>query len=93
MLLHLDVLTTTHTGLTLEARESIPLLYENPGGAAGLSDRLPRSPKVIRGVFPAKREITGIPREALPRIIPARGEGPPRDGFDPFGMYKVRLGV
>ncbi len=26
VLLHLDVLTTTHTGLTLEARESIPLL-------------------------------------------------------------------
>lgn len=38
----LDLLTTTHTSLTIEAREAIPLLYENPEavlrccGAAGL---------------------------------------------------------
>ncbi|MCA9663787.1 MAG: ATP-binding protein, partial [Myxococcales bacterium] len=30
VLLHLDVLTTTHSALTMEAREAIPLLYENP---------------------------------------------------------------
>jgi ATP-dependent Zn protease/intein/homing endonuclease len=95
VLLHLDVLTTTHTGLTLEARESIPLLYENPEAVLlGFRDPSFEIPKVIRGVFPAKREITGIPREALPRIITQReAKALHATEFDPFGMYKYVSGL
>lgn len=95
VLLHLDVLTTTHTGLTLEARESIPLLYENPEAVLlGFRDPSFEIPKVIRGVFPAKREITGIPREALPRIITQReARALHATDFDPFGMYKYVSGL
>jgi len=86
---HLDILTTTHTGLTLEAREAIPLLYENPDVCL-LAFRDPsfEVPKVLLGVFQARREITGIPREALPRLITqreARALSP--SSFDPFRLY------
>ncbi len=95
VLLHLDVLTTTHTGLTLEARESIPLLYENPEAVLlGFRDPSFEVPKVIREVFPARREITGIPREALPKIITQReAKSLHATEFDPFGMYKYVSGL
>jgi cell division protease FtsH len=51
----------------------IPLLYENPEAVLlGFRDPSFEMPKVIRGVFGARREITGIPREALPKIITQR---------------------
>lgn len=95
VLLHLDVLTTTHTGLTLEAREAIPLLYENPEVVLlGFRDPSFEIPKVIREVFPARREITGIPREALPKIITQReARALTNTDFDPFGMYKFTSGI
>ena len=95
VLLHLDVLTTTHTGLTLEARESIPLLYENPEAVLlGFRDPSFEVPKVIRGVFSARREITGIPREALPKLITQReAKSLHATDFDPFGMYKYVSGL
>lgn len=95
VLLHLDVLTTTHTGLTLEARESIPLLYENPEAVLlGFRDPSFEIPKVIRGVFGAKREITGIPREALPKIVTQReAKSMNSTEFDPFGLYKYVSGL
>lgn len=95
VLLHLDVLTTTHTGLTLEAREAIPLLYENPEVVVlGFRDPSFEIPKVIREVFPARREITGIPREALPKIITQReARALANTEFDPFGMYKFTSGI
>ncbi|MFY0536116.1 hypothetical protein [Nannocystis pusilla] len=50
VLLHLDVLTTTHTSLTMEAREAIPLLYENPEAVLlGFRDPSFSLPKVIEG--------------------------------------------
>ncbi len=95
VLLHLDVLTTTHTGLTLEARESIPLLYENPEAVLlGFRDPSFEIPKVIRGVFGARREITGIPREALPKIVTQReARAMHATDFDPFGLYKYVSGL
>jgi cell division protease FtsH len=95
VLLHLDILTTTHTGLTIEARESIPLLYENPEAVfLGFRDPSFEIPKVIHSVFGAHREITGIPREALPKIITQR-EAKSISGteFDPFGLYKYVSGL
>lgn len=92
---HLDVLTTTHTGLTLEAREAIPLLYENPE-AVLLAFRDPsfEVPKVIEGVFAARREIVGIPREALPKLITQReARSISSDEFDPYALYKYVSGL
>jgi cell division protease FtsH len=92
---HLDVLTTTHTGLTLEAREAIPLLYENPDVCLlGFRDPSFEVPKVLLGVFAARREITGIPREALPQLITQReARAISTTEFDPFGLYKYVSGL
>jgi cell division protease FtsH len=91
---HLDVLTTTHTGLTLEAREAIPLLYENPEVCLlGFRDPSFELPKVLRGVFSARREITGIPREALPQLITQReARALSSTEFDPYGLYQFVSG-
>jgi len=95
VLLHLDVLTTTHTGLTVEAREAIPLLYENPEAVIlGFRDPSFEIPKVIRGVFGARREITGIPREALVRLVTQReARTMHATEFDPYGLYKFVSGL
>lgn len=95
VLLHLDVLTTTHTGLTMEARESIPLLYENPEVVIlGFRDPSFDVPKVIKDVFPARREITGIPREALPKLITQReAKALHSSEFDVYGLYKYVSGL
>lgn len=92
---HLDVLTTTHTGLTLEAREAIPILFENPDVVL-LAFRDPsfELPKVIRGVFGARREIVGIPREVLPRLVTQReARALSADTFDPYGLYTYVSGL
>ncbi|MBM4282316.1 MAG: AAA family ATPase [Deltaproteobacteria bacterium] len=91
---HLDVLTTTHTGLTMEAREAIPLLYENPDVCLlGFRDPSFDVPKVLLGVFAARREITGIPREALPQLITQReARALSTSSFDPFALYKFVSG-
>ncbi|MBL8604447.1 MAG: AAA family ATPase [Myxococcales bacterium] len=95
VLLHLDVLTTTHTGLTIEAREAIPLLYENPEAVLlGFRDPSFEIPKVIRGVFGARREITGIPREALSRLVTQReARALHATELDPYGLYKYVSGL
>jgi cell division protease FtsH len=51
-------------------------------------------PKVIRGVFGARREIAGIPREALAKIITQReASAMHATDFDPFGLYKYASGL
>ena len=92
---HLDILVTTHTGLTLEAREAIPLLYENPDVCL-LAFRDPSFdvPKVLLGVFSARREIVGIAREALPRLITQReAKALSSTSFDPFRLYTFCSGL
>jgi cell division protease FtsH len=94
VLLHLDVLTTTHTGLTIEAREAIPLLYENPEAVLlGFRDPSFAIPKVIEGVFAARRALVGIPREALARIVTQReARSLHATELDAFGLYKYLSG-
>ncbi|MCA9527617.1 MAG: AAA family ATPase [Myxococcales bacterium] len=91
---HLDVLATTHTGLTFEAREIIPLLYENPEALLlGFRDPSFPLPRVIEQVFGAVRTVVGVPRDALPRLITRREAQAIRaDAFDPFGLYKYLSG-
>lgn len=95
VILHLDVLTTTHTSLTMEAREAIPLLYENPEAVLlGFRDPSFSLPRVIEGVFAVKREIVGVPRESLVKIVTQR-EARALDAaeFDPFALYKYVSGL
>ncbi len=95
VLLHLDILTTTHTGLTLEAREAIPLLYENPEAVLlGFRDPSFDIPRVIDGVFTARREIVGVPRECLDRLVTQREAASIHaTELDPFGLYKYVSGL
>ncbi|MBZ5708431.1 AAA family ATPase [Nannocystis pusilla] len=95
VLLHLDVLTTTHTSLTMEAREAIPLLYENPEAVLlGFRDPSFPLPRVIEGVFAVKREIVGVPRESLAKIVTQReARSIDADSFDPFALYKYVSGL
>lgn len=91
---HLDVLTTTHTGLTQQAREAIPLLYENPEiSILAFRDPSFEIPKVIEGVFDVKRVVIGLPREALPKIITQReARTLDADQFDPYALYTYLSG-
>jgi cell division protease FtsH len=95
VLLHLDVLTTTHTGLTLEARETIPLLYENPEAILlGFRDPSFSLPPVIEGVFSYKLSLIGLPRESLASLITQREAKVIDDKlFDPYGLYKYVSGL
>ncbi|MDC0717865.1 AAA family ATPase [Nannocystis bainbridge] len=95
VLLHLDVLTTTHTSLTMEAREAIPLLYENPEAVLlGFRDPSFPLPRVIEGVFAVRREIVGVPRDSLAKIVTQReARAIDADKFDPFALYKYVSGL
>ncbi|MCA9660474.1 MAG: AAA family ATPase, partial [Myxococcales bacterium] len=95
VLLHLDVLTTTHSALTMEAREAIPLLYENPEAILlGFCDPSFPIPKVIEGVFAARREIVGIDRQVLGKVITQReAKAIDAERFDPFSLYKYVSGL
>ena len=58
---HLDLLTTSQGGLTAEAREVIPLLYENPELVwLGFKDPSFPLPKVIENLFPHRTSLLGI---------------------------------
>ena len=95
VLLHLDILTTTHSNLTLEAREAIPLLYENPEAVLlGFRDPSFDIPRVIDGVFSARREIVGVPRECMDRLITQReASAMHATELDPFTLYKYVSGL
>lgn len=93
---HLDLLTTTtRSGLSMEAKEVIALVYENPDVLLlGFKDPEFELPATVEGVFAAKRTIIGIPRDRLPRVIlqrEARKFGV--EHFDPFSLYKYTSGL
>jgi len=65
---HLDILTASGGagGLGAEAREVIPLLYENPEVLwLGFKDPAFPLPQPIMNLFPHKEAIIGTPRERL----------------------------
>src|SRR5260370_18064978 len=63
---HLDLLTTSQGGLTAEAREVIPLLYENPELVwLGFKDPSFPLPKVIENLFLPRTSLLGAPRPKL----------------------------
>src|SRR5437764_4577492 len=91
---HLDLLTTSQGGLTGEAREVIPLLYENPELVwLGFKDPSFRLPKVIENLFPHWISILGIGRSRLRHLITQKERRKFGREFSPWQLYKYVSGV
>src|SRR5947199_10457977 len=69
----LDLLTTSQGGLTAEAREVIPLLYENPDLVwVGFKDPSFPLPTVIENLFLHRISLVGIGRSRLRHLVTRR---------------------
>ncbi|VTS00051.1 AAA family ATPase [Tuwongella immobilis] len=91
---HLDLLTTSQGGLTAEAREVIPLLYENPELVwLGFKDPSFPLPKVIENLFTHRTAILGISRNRLRHLITRRESRKFGKQFNPWALYKYVSGV
>src|SRR5688572_23972237 len=91
---HLDLLTTSQGGLTGEAREVIPLLYENPELVwLGFKDPSFPLPKVIENLFPHWVSILGIARTRLRHLITQKESRKFGRTFSPWQLYKYVSGV
>ncbi len=91
---HLDLLTTSSGGLTAEAREVIPLLYENPRILwLGFKDPSFLLPKVIENLFPHRETLIGTPRDRLRHLVTQREARKFGKGLNPFQIYKHVSGV
>ncbi|HEU0030191.1 MAG TPA: AAA family ATPase [Kofleriaceae bacterium] len=93
---HIDILTASGGGggLGSEAREVIPLLYENPEVLwLGFKDPAFPLPKPIENLFPHRESIIGIPRDRLRYLITQREARKLGRGFDPYTLYKHISGV
>ncbi len=91
---HLDLLTTSQGGLTAEAREVIPLLYENPELVwLGFKDPSFPLPKVIENLFPHRISLLGIARNRLRHLITRKESRKFGREFNPWSLYKYVSGV
>jgi cell division protease FtsH len=91
---HLDLLTTSQGGLTAEAREVIPLLYENPQLVwLGFKDPSFPLPRVIENLFPHRISLLGISRNRLRHLIIRRESRKFGRQFNPWALYKYVSGV
>jgi cell division protease FtsH len=91
---HLDLLTTSQGGLTAEAREVIPLLYENPELVwLGFKDPSFALPRVIEGLFPHRYSLLGVPRPRLKHLITQKESRKFGRQFNPWALYKYVSGM
>ncbi|MFO0845589.1 MAG: AAA family ATPase [Gemmataceae bacterium] len=91
---HLDLLTTSQGGLTAEAREVIPLLYENHELVwLGFKDPSFQVPKVIENLFTHHISLLGLNRSRLRYLITRRESRKFGRQFNPWGLYKYVSGV
>ena len=91
---HLDLLTTGSGGLTGEAREVVPLLYENPELVwLGFKDPSFPLPKVIENLFPHRVSILGNSRNRLQHLITQREARKFGRQFNPWQLYKYVSGL
>lgn len=91
---HLDLLTTSQGGLTTEAREVIPLLYENPELVwLGFKDPSFPLPRVIENLFPHRLSILGIPRPRLQYLVTQKEARKLGTQFNPWTLYKHVSGI
>lgn len=92
---HLDLLTSSNGGLTSDAKEVIPLLYENPTIRwLGFRDPSFAVPQVIENLFPHKISILGVPRDRLHQLVTQKecrklGSG----DFHPYELYQMVSGL
>ncbi|MEZ4439837.1 MAG: AAA family ATPase [Polyangiaceae bacterium] len=97
---HLDVLTSPLGGTTAEAREVIPLLYENPDIVwLAFEDPSFALPVGIERLFPHREVLAGVRRERLPELI-SRPEGErlvaengPEPSVDGYALYECVSGM
>jgi cell division protease FtsH len=91
---HLDLLTTSQGGLTGEAREVIPLLYENPELVwLGFKDPSFPLPKVIENLFPHWLSILGTSRNRLRHLVTRAESRKFGKDFSPWQLYKHVSGL
>jgi cell division protease FtsH len=91
---HLDLLTTSQGGLTGEAREVIPLLYENPELVwLGFKDPSFPVPKVIENLFAHRISLLGVSRNRLQHLITQPEARKFGRAFTPWQLYKYVSGV
>ena len=91
---HLDLLTTSQGGLTTEAREVIPLLYENPDLVwLGFKDPSFPLPGVIENLFPHRIGLLGIARPRLRYLVTQREARKFGRQFNPWSLYKHVSGL
>jgi len=91
---HLDLLTTTQGGLTPEAREVIPLLYENPELVwLGFKDPSFALPRVIENLFPHRYSLLGVGRDRLRHLVTRKEARKFGTDFNPWALYKYVSGM
>ena len=91
---HLDLLTTSQGGLTAEAKEVIPLLYENPDLVwLGFKDPSFSVPAVIENLFPNRFSMIGIPRDRLKALVTQKESRKFGKEFNPWNLYKYVSGM
>lgn len=91
---HLDLLTTSTGGLTSEAREVIPLLYENPELLCiGFKDPSFELPKVIENLFAHQESLIGIARDRIRFLVTQREARKFGRGLNPYQLYKHLSGT
>src|ERR1043165_167875 len=91
---HIDLLTTSQGGLTTEAREVIPLLYENPELVwLGFKDASFPLPKVIENLFPHRVSLVGIARPRLQHLVTQKESRKFGKKFNPWALYKHVSGM
>jgi cell division protease FtsH len=91
---HLDLLTTSQGGLTAEAREVIPLLYENPELVwLGFKDPSFPLPQFIENLFPKRYSLLGIPRPRLQQLVTQQEARKFGREFNPWNLYKYVSGM
>ena len=91
---HLDLLVTSTGGLTSEAREVIPLLYENPEVLwLGFKDPSFSVPEVIRHLFPHHESLIGLSRDRLRYLVTQKESRKLGRGLDQYALYKYVSGT
>ncbi len=94
---HLDIIGASGGGgmsLGAEAREVIPLLYENPEVLwLGFCDPSFSLPQPIENLFPVRSAMLGVPRDRLRALVTRREARKLGKGLDPYALYKLVSGV
>lgn len=91
---HLDLMTTSQGSLTSEAREAIPLLYENPELVwLGFKDPSFTVPKVIENLFPHRLTLLGTARDRLKFLVTRSEARKFGQEFNPWHLYKYVSGL